>query len=373
MQLVTNKLAQAFLKGCFYTLITAILILSSHLAMAKDITDQKEQLTKQHTKSSGGLIDKSNHGSEENPKSPRRSIASRGQQHSAQTTWLYDAEFSYLIDNDGDGYHHRFRVTFDADTDLISHRIYAKLYLVSDTTDQLYYVTDDFTIFGEAYSDNYEVTTSLTDGYDSDVYDIRIAIFDANSHVLLDTIDADDDEDLYGRYLEQVEDDTMHAAIFTIQELTVVLSGDYDEDGYFPELEITVDPDISFGSAWVDISIYIVDRFNNEELLHHSDNLYISDYHTSDKSTAYITLDTGYNADQYHLRAELRDAESGMLLATNDTTRSAGLSIESKDYDDYYDHYNGYDDYHAKSEGHGGTLGWFGILGLIGLASLRKK
>jgi len=372
MQSLAHTLSHTIYKAGLLTILICGFLLGSQTLLAEEtITEEsvtKEKVTSaQQSKSSGGTVDRSNQ--EKNGSTGQRASdrASRPQQHPSATSWIHNAEFEYLIDNDGDGFYHRFRVTFDADTNLISERIYAKLYLDNNTDERLYYVTDDFTIIGEALSDSYEVSTSLTDGYDSDIYNLRIAIFDATTHEQLDSINAYDDSDLYGRYLEQVDYDSQQSTVFTIQELTVALSGDFDQDGYFPELEITLDADVSFGSEWVELSVFIVDQFGEETTLYRSGDLLITGYQNSDKDIHNVSLDTGYNSGLYHIRAELRDANNDLLLATADTNRSVGLSIESKDYDDYYENYG------ADSEGHGGALGWFGIIGLLGMLGMRKK
>ena len=376
MQSLAHTLRHTFYKAGLLTILICSFLFSSQILLAEETIEEsvtekattKEKIASaQQSKSSGGMIDRSNQEKTELTEKNTSNRASRAQQRTITTSWIHNAEFEYLIDNDGDGFYHRFRVTFDADTHLISDRIYAKLYLDNNTEERLYYVTDDFSIIGEALSDSYEVSTSLTDGYDSDIYNLRIAIFDAVTHEQLDSINAYDDSDLYGRYLEQVDYDSQQSTVFTIQELTVALSGDVDQDGYFPELEITLDADVSFGSEWVELSVFIVDQFNEETSLYRSGDLLITGYQNADKDISTISLDTGYSSGLYHIRAELRESSSGILLATADTTRSVGLAVESKDYDGYYENYG------AESEGHGGAFGWFGIVGLLVMLRLRKK
>lgn len=344
------------------------------------ILDAKVVFANEGTKSTGGIVDRSNQ--EKGEKLQHRQFQNNqgpntAQKHATALSWIHNADFEYLIDNDGDGFFHRFRVTFDADTSLISDRIYAKLYLDNNQEERLYYVTEDFNIIGEALSDSYEVTTSLTDGYNSDIYNLRIAIYDAHTHELLDSIGAYDDEDLYGRYLEQVDFDSQQSTVFTIQELTVALSGDSDNDGFYSELDITIDADMSFGSEWVSLVVFIVDPFGEETLLYRTNDLRISGYQSLDKDITRVLLDTGYRSGYYHIKAELRLADTDLLLTTTDTTRSTGLGIESKDYDDHYNnHVDNHTDNHvygAESDGHGGSLGWFGIWGLIGIIGFTRR
>ena len=386
MQTKTRPIRSIVYQAFILTVLVCSLILDSQTVFAESSNITATDIaattdTTPTTKSTGGMVDRSHDIKEKQKKDA--SIQNRAARSASRNTnadsWIHNVDFEYLLDNDGDGFFHRFRVTFDADTLLVSDRIYAKLFLDKQLDNQdeerLYYVTDNFTIIGEALSDSYEVTTSLTEGYDSDIYNLRVAIYDAHTHELLDSINAYDDEDLYGRYLEQVDQDAFQSTVFTIQELTIALSNDTDNDGFFPELDITIDADMSFGTEWVALSVFIVDPFGIETLLYRNNEWFISGYQSSDKDITNVLLESGYQSDYYHIRAKLYDADNGLLLTTADTTRSTGLAIESEDYDNSFDSGNGHDDdyYGAESGGHGGALGWWSLIGLAGLLFFRKK
>jgi hypothetical protein len=94
---------------------------------------------------------------------------------------IYDASVSLLSDLDGDGYHHAINLFFDVDVSDESATVYAKLYLSRDGGPWLqYYTTDWFNIYGDSYSDAYEVTTELLEGYAPGYYDILIEVFSLN-------------------------------------------------------------------------------------------------------------------------------------------------------------------------------------------------
>ncbi len=94
---------------------------------------------------------------------------------------IYDANVFLLSDLDGDGYHHALNLTFDIDVSYESATVYAKLYLSRDGGPWLqYYTTDWFNIYGDNYSDVYEVTTELLEGYPPGYYDILIEVFSLN-------------------------------------------------------------------------------------------------------------------------------------------------------------------------------------------------
>ncbi len=94
---------------------------------------------------------------------------------------IYDANVFLFSDLDGDGYHHALNLTFDIDVSYESATVYAKLYLSRDGGPWLqYYTTDWFNIYGDSYSDAYEVTTELLEGYPPGYYDILIEVFSLN-------------------------------------------------------------------------------------------------------------------------------------------------------------------------------------------------
>ena len=86
-----------------------------------------------------------------------------------------------LSDLDGDGFHHAFNVFFDVDVSHDSATIYAKLYLSRDGGPwSQYHTTNLFSIYGDDYSDAYEVTTELLEGYPPGYYDVLIEVFSLN-------------------------------------------------------------------------------------------------------------------------------------------------------------------------------------------------
>ena len=94
---------------------------------------------------------------------------------------IYDADVFLLSDLDGDGYHHAINVSFDVDVSYDSATVYAKLYLSRDGGPwSQYHTTDLFNIYGDNYSDAYEVTTELLEGYPPGYYDILIEVFSLN-------------------------------------------------------------------------------------------------------------------------------------------------------------------------------------------------
>ena len=94
---------------------------------------------------------------------------------------IYDANVSLLSDLDGDGFHHAINVSFDVDVSYDGAAVYAKLYLSRDGGPwSQYYTTDLFNIFSDNFSDAYEVTTELMEGYPQGYYDVLIEVFSLN-------------------------------------------------------------------------------------------------------------------------------------------------------------------------------------------------
>ncbi|HET8698029.1 MAG TPA: choice-of-anchor H family protein [Gammaproteobacteria bacterium] len=102
-------------------------------------------------------------------------------------SWIFEASAEMFYDNDGDGYFHYLRVRFDADTVNDRSLIYAEIYLSADG-EAWEFLTDtkDFTVFGTAPDDDYEVETELVSGYSTGKYDVLIELHDAADGTLLD-------------------------------------------------------------------------------------------------------------------------------------------------------------------------------------------
>ena len=92
--------------------------------------------------------------------------------------WFFDAGSTLLGDRDTDGFHHEFRIRFDADVVAGDALVYARLYLrrAGDSDWLLYSETDDFWISGENGDDDYFVSTTLDDGWPTGDYDVLMSV-----------------------------------------------------------------------------------------------------------------------------------------------------------------------------------------------------
>jgi len=144
-------------------------------------------------------------------KSTKMSRASRSVNYDHSFS-IYNT-FSYLLDDyDGDGYYQTFSVVFDADlmsySSLSSAEVYAELYLSQNGGPWIYYhTTDDFVIYGDSEDDEYEVITTLHQGYKSDSYDVLIDLYEVGFENIVATYSSDDNNALYALPLESADHD----------------------------------------------------------------------------------------------------------------------------------------------------------------------
>ncbi|MES9969301.1 MAG: choice-of-anchor H family protein [Candidatus Thiodiazotropha sp.] len=98
---------------------------------------------------------------------------------------IFDAHAVISRDDDHDGYYHRLKVAFDADTSGDEVWVYARLYLSLEGGPwNHYYTTEEFPISGDVSDDEYEVVTRLLDGYPTGYYDVLIELYDADYDLL---------------------------------------------------------------------------------------------------------------------------------------------------------------------------------------------
>jgi hypothetical protein len=129
---------------------------------------------------------------------------------------IYDA-FSYLLDDiDGDGYYQSFSIVFDADYHPIfladastgQANVYAYLYLSQNGGPwQLFHSTDIFSIYSDTADDEFEVFTTLEQGFSTDNFDVLIDLYYAGSDQLVASYSSDDNNALYALPLESVDYD----------------------------------------------------------------------------------------------------------------------------------------------------------------------
>jgi hypothetical protein len=131
------------------------------------------------------------------PRGPRIAAATLGD------SYVYTAKTDLFSDFDNDGYFHHLRVTFDADSNFATARLYAIVYISADGNAwERLYTTEDFTVHGSSPDDAYEIETDLVSGYSTGLYDVLLELYDAASGTLVDSYGPNESPDFSVRPLE---------------------------------------------------------------------------------------------------------------------------------------------------------------------------
>ncbi|WP_299569794.1 choice-of-anchor H family protein [uncultured Shewanella sp.] len=144
---------------------------------------------------------------------------------------IYDAYSRIFDDFDEDGFYQTFSVTFDADvygfTQGEPANVYAELYLSRNGGPwEHYYSTEVFTIYGDATDDDYEVLTTLAQGYKTDYYDVLIDLYELGYEDIVATLSADESDGLYALPLESSDRDEVYEQEYVeVIESEVIVSG----------------------------------------------------------------------------------------------------------------------------------------------------
>ncbi len=125
---------------------------------------------------------------------------------------IFDAHSMLLTDEDYDGFYQSFSVTFDADylryDSFDQATVYAELYLSRNGGPWLhYFTTEDFNIISDNSDDDYEVITTLIDGYVSDNYEVLIDLYEVGYPDIVATFSSDDSNALFALPLESTDYD----------------------------------------------------------------------------------------------------------------------------------------------------------------------
>lgn len=99
---------------------------------------------------------------------------------------VYDAHTRLYDDRDHDGYYSYLQLDFDVDTDYEVADIYADVWLIDSYGEEtLLFATDIFTVYGHSGIDDYQIEAELVSGFDPDLYDVLIEVFDAYDDALV--------------------------------------------------------------------------------------------------------------------------------------------------------------------------------------------
>lgn len=121
---------------------------------------------------------------------------------------VYDAHTRLYDDQDHDGYYTYLQLDFDVDTDYEVADIYADVWLIDGWGDEtLIFATEVFTIYGHSGIDDYVIEAELVSGFDPDLYDVLIEVFDAHDDALVARYGAHDSSALSLLPMESVHHD----------------------------------------------------------------------------------------------------------------------------------------------------------------------
>jgi hypothetical protein len=150
--------------------------------------------------------------------SPRLNQTSRS--FSDGTFVIYEGYAQLIEDLDADGYFQTFSVTFDAD--LLTGNphdeavVYAELYLSENGGPWVhYYSTDNFVIHGESSDDEFEVYSTLEQGFSANPFDILIDLYEAGYPNIVASYSSDDSNSLYALPLESSDYDVEYVEYYT--------------------------------------------------------------------------------------------------------------------------------------------------------------
>lgn len=123
---------------------------------------------------------------------------------------IYEARHELTLDIDEDGYYREFTLVFDADVQVGVAQVYADIYLSQNGGPWLHHFTTDvFTIVGDSSEDEYEITSSLVEGFPTNEYDVLIDLYEYGYSDVVATDSADNNAALYALPLEDAGYDTV--------------------------------------------------------------------------------------------------------------------------------------------------------------------
>jgi len=237
---------------------------------------------------------------------------------------FFDAGSTLLKDRDGDGFHREFRVRFDADVVSGSAIVFARLYLrrVGERDWLLYHETDDFEIFGEDGDDDYFVTTALDDGWPTGDYDVLIDLYESGFSGIVATIGPFDSDALALLPLEETGLDLpIELPGYDIRDVSTTLLIDDDDDGHYSRFRIEFDPDANFDGTFVYAEVWVRPQ-GGEWIQEHASDDFLVDA-SGDADVYSLTADwiSGYPTSFYDVQIDLRDADTGALVASAGSER----------------------------------------------------
>jgi len=296
---------------------------------------------------------------------------------------FFDASSTLLADRDGDGFHREFRVRFDADVVAGSARVFARLYLRRDGDRDwlLYHETDDFEINGDDGDDDYFVTATLDDGWPTGDYDVLVDLYESGFDGVVATIGPFESDGLALLPLEETGLDLpIELPGYSIRGVSSQLLIDDDGDGHYSKFRVTFDPDADFDGTFVYAEVWVRPQGGAWIQEHVSDDFLVDASGAADTYTLTADWVSGYPTAFYDVQIDLRDADTGKLVASAGSERPElsriPLEDQARDTRVSQPPANGGGGIVTSREHGGGALGgWFvmALFMLLGWARLRPN
>ncbi|KPA17794.1 secreted protein containing Peptidase S8 and S53, subtilisin, kexin, sedolisin [Candidatus Magnetomorum sp. HK-1] len=244
-----------------------------------------------------------------------------------QTFSIYNPITTLLQDLDGDGYHQKFQIVFDADVSEGSANVYARFYSQRGSGSYNFlYQTNTFAINGRASNDARRVTLQLNTNYPTDIYDIRIDLYQSGNGDVKCQCDPNDDPDLNNLKLEDKTRDVYQERQFSIVDATTSLKKDDDGDGYHQKYQLAFDANIDSGSASVYAKLYVRRGSNEYKLFYTVPQFTINGNSSSDKQIYNLSLNHNYPTDHYDIKIDLFASNQTSVKATRGPTNDPDLN-----------------------------------------------
>jgi hypothetical protein len=237
---------------------------------------------------------------------------------------FFDAGSTLLADRDGDGFHREFRVRFDADVVSGDALVFARLYLrrAGDPDWVLYHETDDFQISGDDGDDDYFVTTTLDDGWPTGDYDVLVDLYESGFSGIVATIGPLDSGALALLPLEEAGLDLpIELPGYSIREVRTTLLIDDDADGHSSKFRVEFDPDADFDGTFVYAEVLVRAQGGEWIQEHVSDDFLVDASGQEDVYSLTADWVSGYPTGLYDVQIDLRDADTGALVASAGSER----------------------------------------------------
>lgn len=125
--------------------------------------------------------------------------------------WITQIDSYIYGDRDRDGYFSGLTLTIDADTRQVQNEVYVIIELQPGYgARERLHTTGNFMLYGSSFSDEYRIDIDLLRHYDAAQYDLYIELLDARTNRVLDSVGAQDFNNLRSLPLESEDLDSQY-------------------------------------------------------------------------------------------------------------------------------------------------------------------